>query len=165
MKKILASTLAVALFAVAAPSAQAATVAPTFNVTTNLTAACQLVAGPATVLGFGVYTAFVGAATPAPTATIAIQCTRGLTAPTFAFDGGTGYGVIAGLNYNVTASSAITTAGTAATAVAGGVGTADVRTITLTGAMAASQAGACAGVTAAACAGLQTVTRTLTITY
>jgi hypothetical protein len=165
MKKFLTSTLAVALFAMAAPSAQAATLAPTFSVTTNLTAACQVVAGPATVLDFGVYTAFVGAATPAPTAAIAIQCTRGLSTPTFAFDTGTGYGVIAGLNYNVTAGSAITTAGTAATAVAGGVGTADVRTITLTGAMAALQAGACAGVTAAACAGAQSVTRTLTITY
>jgi hypothetical protein len=165
MKKFLVSTLAVSLFAITAPSAQAATLAPTFDVTTNLSAACQVVAGPTAVLGFGIYTAFVGAATPAPTATIGIQCTRNIAAPTFAFDGGTGYGVIAGLNYNVTAGSAVSTAGNAATAVAGGVGTADVRTITLTGDMPASQAGACAGVDATTCAGLQTATRTLTITY
>ena len=165
MKKFLASTLAVSLFAIAAaPSAQAATLTPTFSVTTNLTAACQLVAGTP-VLAFGIYTAFVGAATPAPTATIGMNCTRGLAAPTFTFDGGTGYGVIAGLNYNVTAGSVVTTAGTAATAALGGVGSADLRTITLTGDMPAFQAGACAGVDAAACAGLQTATRTLTITY
>jgi hypothetical protein len=164
MNKFLVSTLAALLFLITAPAAQAATLAPTFSVTTNLSAACQVVAGPAATLSFGVYTAFVGAATPAPTATIGIQCTRNLAAPTFAFDGATGYGVIAGLNYNVVATSAVV-AGTAATAVAGGVGTADTRTITLTGAMPASQAGACAGVNATACAGLQTVTRTLTITY
>jgi hypothetical protein len=162
MKKFLASTLAVSLFAIAAPSAQAAALAPTsFNVTTNLTAACQIVTAPTPVLDFGAYTAFGSAANAAPTATIGLQCTRNLATPVlFAFDGGTGYGVIAGLNYNVTASSATTTAGAAATAVAGGVGGPDMRTVTLTGSMAAGQAGDCAGASCAA-----TVTRTLTITY
>ncbi len=161
MKKFLVSTIAASLFAIAVPSAQAATLAPTnFNVTTNLTSACQIIAGtPA--LNFGTYTAFGAATTPSPTATIGVECTRNLATPvSFAFDGGTGYGVIAGLNYNVTASSATTTAGTAATAVAGGVGSPDLRTITLTGDMAAGQAGDCAGASCAA-----TVTRTLTITY
>lgn len=161
MKKFLASTFAVSLLSIAATSAQSATLAPTnFDVSANLTAACQIVAGTP-VLDFGTYTAFGSATTPAPTATIGLQCTRNLATPTsFAFDGGTGYGVIAGLNYNVTASSAVTTAGAAATAVAGGVGSADLRTITLTGSMAAGQAGDCAGASCAA-----TVTRTLTITY
>ncbi len=165
MKKILTSIFAAAMVAIAAPSTQAATLGPAnFNVTASLAAACTITSVGTPVLAFGTYTAFQAAAATA-TAPITIQCSRSLAAPTFAFDGGTGYGVLAGLNYNVTAASAITTTGTAATAVAGGVGTADVRTITLTGSMAAGQAGDCAAGNAAACAAVQTATRTITITY
>jgi hypothetical protein len=162
MKKFLASTLTASLFAITATSTQAATLGPAnFNVTTNLTSACQIVAAATPVLDFGTYTAFGSATTPAPTATIGLECTRNLATPvSFTFDGGTSYGVIAGLNYNVTASSVTTTPGTAATPALGGVGTPDLRTITLTGDMAAGQAGDCATATCAA-----TVTRTLTITY
>lgn len=163
MKKLLVSTIVASLFA--ATASQAATLGPTnFDVNVDLSAKCQLVGVPVPVLDFGVYTAFVAAATPAPTTNIGVECTRGLAAPAYSFDGGTGYGVLAGLNYNVTATDAVV-AGAAATAVAGGIGGPDVYTITLTGAMDPLQAGDCAGSTAAACAGVQTIVRTLTITY
>ncbi len=165
MKKFAVLSIAAsALFAIT-PATQAATLGPTnFDVSVDLAARCQIQGAPAPVLDFGVYTAFVGAATPAPTTAINVECTRNLAAPTYSFDGGTGYGVLAGLNYNVTATDAVV-AGTAATAVAGGIGTPDVYTITLTGAMDPLQAGDCGGLSEAACAGVQTVTRTLTITY
>ena len=163
MKKLAASIIAAAMFTATAPVTHAATIGPTnFNVLADLTALCTAAAIPN--LDFGVYTAFTGASIPAPTSSFAITCTRGLAAPTFAFDV-SNYGVIAGLNYSLAAGSAITTTGTAATAVLGGVGTADVRTVTITGGMAGGQAGDCAGGTATACAGVQTQVRTLTITY
>lgn len=155
MKKLLVSSIAATLFAATAPSAQAATIAPSFNVTTTLTSVCTAAAIPD--VAFGTYTAFT-AAPLAASSTFDITCTRGLAAPTFSFDGGTGYGVLAGLNYLVSASSAVTTPGNAATAVAGGIGTADIHTITISGSMPALQAGT-------ASAGVQTATRTLTITY
>ena len=165
INKAASSIAALTVLAFSAPAAQSATLGPTnFDVNVDLSASCQLVAGPAPVLNFGVYTAFVGAATPAPTTSIGVECTRSLAAPTYSFDGATGYGVIAGLNYNVTAADAVV-AGTAATAVLGGVGTADAYTVTLTGSMAGGQAGDCATGNAAACAGVQTQVRTLTITY
>jgi hypothetical protein len=165
MKKFLAATITASLFAIAAPATHAATLGPAnFNVTASLAAVCTITSVGTPTIAFGTYTAFQATALSA-TAPITVQCSRSLAAPTFAFDGATGYGVLAGLNYNVTAASAITTAGTAATAVAGGVGTADIRTITLTGSMAAGQAGDCAAGNAAACAATQTAVRTITITY
>lgn len=170
MKKLAAATIAATLLA---SGAQAATMTQDFDVKVNLTAACRVQNGPIAkpVLDFGVYTAFVGAATPAPTNNITIECTRNLAAPTLDIDGtavnGTTklYGLLAGLNYSVTASSSAPTAGNAATATAGGIGSADTRTITLTGDMAALQAGECSNTTAAACAGVKTNTHTLTVTY
>jgi len=165
MNKLAVLTVAALTLFTAVPTTQAATLGPTnFDVSVDLSAACQIQGAPVPVLDFGVYTAFVGAAIPAPTTAINVECTRSLAAPTYSFDGGTGYGVLAGLNYNVTAGAALV-AGTAATAVAGGIGTPDVYTVTLTGNMPNLQAGSCAGVNAATCAGVQTVIRTLTITY
>jgi spore coat protein U-like protein len=155
MKKFLVSSAAATLFATAL-SAQAAAIAPTFNVTATLTSVCTAAAIPD--VAFGTYVAFQAAAQTAAPSSFDITCTRGLAAPTFSFDGGTGYGVLAGLNYLVSASSAVTTSGNAATAVAGGIGTADIHTITISGSMPALQAGT-------ASAGVQTATRTLTITY
>jgi len=166
-KLALTSIAAIAIFSVASGS-KAATLTQGVDINVDLTAACTIVGAPIVnpVLNFGVYTAFVGAATPAPTASFQIDCTRSLAAPTFDFGASNpDYGVLAGLNYSVSASSVVTTAGTAATAVLGGVGSADRYTITLTGGMAAGQAGDCAAGTAAACAGVQTATRTLTVTY
>ena len=163
MKKILTSILAAALFAIAAPSAQAASTAPQpFNVTASLAAACTITTLGTPAVTFGPYTAFQTTALTATPATIAIQCSRGLSAPTFAFDGGTGGGVIAGLNYTVSATAGAATAGTAATATT--IGTADTRTITIAGNMPAAQASDCAG-NAASCAAPVTVVRTITISY
>lgn len=166
MKKILGLVLAAVTMAFSLIPAQATTLSPAaFNVKVNLTAICTVVTPPGDV-NFGVYTAFTGAATPAPTTTVDIQCTRGLTAPTYSFDAGLGGndGVIAGLNYTLAAASTGSTAGTSASVGPVVAGTAATRTITITGGMAASQAGECAG-TAAACAGVQSQARTLTITY
>ena len=164
MKKLLLATLAVA-----AMSAQAATVTSNFDVTVTLAARCVATNSATLTLGFGSYDAISGgAATPAPTGALTFNCTRNLAAPVVSFDGVTTnptYGVIAGLNYSVTAAAAAITAGTAATAVSGGVGTPDAYSYTLTGAMPANQAGACAANTATACNTLTTVTRTMTLTY
>lgn len=166
MNKFTATTIAAVTLFAAAPVAQAATVTQTFDVSVHLSAACQVLTTPL-ALDFGAYTAFGSATNAAPTTSMSVECTRGLAAPTYSFDGATGYGVLAGLNYNVTATGVVA-AGTAATAVAGGVGSGDLYTITLTGAMNPGQAGACAtaGSAAAACdAAPQIVTRTLTVSY
>lgn len=167
MKRII--SLAVAAFATlltVIPVAQATALGPTnFNVKVNLTAICTVSTAPVDV-NFGVYTAFTGAATPAPTTTMGITCTRNLAAPTYAFDAALGgvNGVIAGLNYTLSAAQSGIVAGVAATS-APILGTADVRTITITGGMAAAQAGDCATANASTCAGVQTQVRTLTVTY
>lgn len=174
MKKLLLATLAVA-----AMSAQAATVTSTFVVSVTLNARCTATNSGQTTLNFGTYdplAAGAGASTPAPTVALTFDCTRGLAAPTVTFDAVSGvststnpsYGVIAGLNYSVTAAptTGFPTAGSAATAVSGGVGTAAQYSYTLTGAMAQGQAGACGGGTATACTpATSTVTRTMTLTY
>ncbi|NOU01509.1 MAG: hypothetical protein HOO95_08055 [Gallionella sp.] len=163
MKKFLAATITASLFAIAAPAAHAASLAPSnFNVTASLAAACTITTVGTPVVAFATYTAFQATALTATPATIGIQCSRGLSAPTFAFDGGTGGGVIAGLNYTVSATAGAATAGTPATAAA--IGTPDTRTITLAGNMPAGQAGDCAG-NAASCVATVTAVRTITISY
>lgn len=164
MKKLAVSTIAaVAVFVAIAPVAQAATVPAGFTVQVGLTAVCTAAAAP--LLDFGTYTAFGTASIPVPTSAFAISCTRGLAAPTYAFDATGNFGVIAGLNYSLGAARTGTVAGTPAAAVLGGVGTADTHTITITGGMAAGQAGDCTGGDATACSVVATQTRTLTITY
>lgn len=158
MKKLLVSSITAAtLFAASASISQAGSIGPTnFNVTATLTSVCTAVAIPD--VAFGTYTAFQAGALNATSSTFALTCTRGLAAPVLAFDTGSGYGVLSGLNYLISASSAVTTTGTAATAAAGAIGSADVHTITIAGTMPALQAGT-------ASAGVQTAVRTLTITY
>lgn len=167
MKRFLISTVAAAtLVAGLIPVAHAATANETFDVSVTLTAQCTAAAGNAgQTLDFGTYTAFGGAVTATPIDFV-FTCTRGLAAPTFAFDGANDYGVVAGLNYQLTASNQATTNGTAASAASGGVGTGDTRTVRVSGSMPANQAGACGGATATACAASPvTASRTLTITY
>ena len=167
MNKLLMSAAMAAMFGAMIPAAHAATLGPTnFTVRVDLTAVCTTAAIPD--LDFGIYTALTGGASiPAPTSAFNITCTRGLAAPTYAFDvaGGSGFGVIAGLNYSLAAAQTAIAAGAPATAALGVVGGPDVRTITITGGMAGAQAGACGGLSATACAGATTQTRTLTITY
>jgi hypothetical protein len=160
MKKLLASAFAaVALLAGAMGVAQAATATGNFNVTVTLTAQCTNTTAAAQAVDFGTYTAFqAGAQTPATQANFTFNCTRGLPAPTFAFDGGFANGTVGGLLYTLTPSLTTTTAGTAA---AGGgaptIGTATAYAVNITGSMAALQAG---DVTAAT-----TAARTITVTW
>ncbi|HEX4857653.1 MAG TPA: hypothetical protein VFV17_01465 [Usitatibacteraceae bacterium] len=171
MKKLLLTASIAAVVAGFAAPASAATVSNNFNVQVALAAVCTANVAATPTLDFGTYTAFGAASTPAPTTTFTYNCTRGLAAPTVAFDtvNGTaaGYGVLAGLNYQVTAGAPTqTAAGTAATAVAGGVGTAATWSVSVTGAMAAGQAGDCGGGTAAACTpATASHVRTLIVTY
>ncbi|MEP6789969.1 MAG: spore coat protein U domain-containing protein [Ramlibacter sp.] len=138
-------------------SAQAATVAQTFNVTATLTAQCVTNNATPSDVNFGAYTAFGSAATPAPTTAIAFRCTKGYAAtPTASLGVGGTSGTIAGLAYTLAAGAGVKTAG--ASGAAGTVGTYDVYTYTITGAMAAGQAGDSAASTAP-------VVHTLTITY
>ncbi len=152
MKKFLASTLAVAMFAVSAPSAQAAVATQAFNVTANLTAICTVGAIPD--LAF-TYTAFQAAAATTSTA-FAITCTRGLVTPTYAFDTSS-FGVVAGLNYELSTTATAPSGGTEPTATLGSIGTPDNYTVTIAGNMPAAQAGNSAA--------LATQVRTITITY
>ena len=169
MKKLLLTSLAAAALSLSAQAAVGATVDSTFTVSVTLAARCVATNSATQTLNFGTYTAISGgAATPAPTATLTFNCTRGMTAPVVSFDGVTTnptYGVLAGLNYSVTAGAAVIVAGTGATAVSGGVGSADAYSYTLTGAMAANQAGTCVGTSTSCAAAPTTATRTLTLTY
>ena len=169
MKKLAAVTIAAA--SLLASGAQAASMAQNFNVTVSLNAACKVATGTGTPeLNFGSYTAFQGIQTATPVS-FNIECTRGLAAPQFSYDGGTtisptSYGVVAGLNYEVTATKTGTASGSAPTAALNSIGSADVHTIQLTGSMPANQAGACAGATATDCAlAVATDNRVLTIIY
>jgi len=161
MKKLLISTAIAASLAVPA-SALAATATSNFNVTATLTSVCTATNSGAPTIAFGTYTAFGAAIGPiAVSPAVRFQCTRGLPAPTAAFDttapGTTTGGVINGLQYTLTAPvGTLTTTGTAATA--GSIGSADVWSYNFTGSIPAGQAGD----------PTQTpgpVVRTLTITY
>ena len=169
MKKFLTSAVAVAILAAGfVPVAQATDVTSSFTVSVALVAKCTANNSGALTLDFGSYTAF-GSAVNATPIDLTFDCTRGLTAPTFAFDtaGGsaTGYGVLAGLNYKLSAANGTNvTTGSGATAVSGGVGTADTRKVTVSGVMDAGQAGTCSA-TAAGCSTAVTATRVLTVTY
>jgi hypothetical protein len=156
MKKILAlAVAALALLVAFIPAARAAVVSSDFNVSVTLTAVCTATNSNTQTVNFGTYTAFGSASTPAPTAGLTFNCTRGLAAPTVAFDttNGTaiGGGVLAGLNYDLNVGAPVIAAGTPATSAPGGTGTADAYTYTVTGSMAAGQAGDCGGGTATAC--------------
>src|SRR5258706_6765841 len=121
MKKLLISTAIAASLAVPA-SALAATATSNFNVTATLTSVCTATNSGAPTIAFGTYTAFGAAIGPiAVTPAVTFQCTRGLPAPTAAFDttapGTTTGGVINGLQYTLTAPvGTLTTTGTAASA-------------------------------------------------
>lgn len=109
----------------------------------------------------------MGAASGVATGPIVVSCTRGLAAPTIAFDS-PGSTVLAGLNYTLSSTSASTTAGAVATGTAGS-GTATTHSYMLSGNMPAGQAGACTttGSVQSACNGgtATTAARTVTFTY
>ena len=150
------------------------TVGADFNVSVSLTSKCRVdTATPYSTqtLNFGTYEAFAGASTPAPSANVTFECTRGMAAPTVAFDTGTdktstlthttatGEGVVAGLRYTLAVAAGSRTAGNVATAGApGSNGSADIWTYAVSGAMPTGQAGT-------ASVGVQTQARQLIITY
>ncbi|PKO61701.1 MAG: hypothetical protein CVU24_07435 [Betaproteobacteria bacterium HGW-Betaproteobacteria-18] len=162
MKKFVISAVAAALLS-ALPVVQATTVTSDFNVSVSLTAICTANNSGVTTLGFGEYIAF--GAQKTGSVDLTFNCTRGLAAPTFSFDGAGAYGVLSGLNYSLSAVNQANATGTDASATSGGVGTADVRTVRVSGVMAGGQAGTCVGADAAACAPVASHTRTLTVTY
>ena len=173
MKKFLASAIAaVTVLAAVVPAAHAATVSSAFDVSVTLTSKCEATNVTAPTLAF-TYTAFqVGPQASAADAVLTFKCTRGLPAPTVAFDTGTdkttsatgatatGEGVVSGLRYTlaVAANSSID-AGTAATTSA--IGSARILSYAVSGSMPAAQAGTCATAT---CSNVVQA-RTLIVTY
>ena len=179
MKRISKLAVGCASLLAFASASQAATQTDTFNVSIALTSYCTVTTvGTPITIDFGTYDAQTGtASTPAPSGNITMDCTRGLTAPTFALDStdaarqagvtgtvgttaATGWGVLNGLNYALSIAGSVV-AGTAPTASAGSTGTADAYTYAITGSMPGGQYGTCTGATCVAA----THVRTLTVTY
>jgi spore coat protein U-like protein len=143
MNKRLAVALALAAAFAAIPAAHAGSIAPTFNVTVNLTSKCQVTTAP-TDVAF-TYTSFQAAAANA-SSNYAVQCTNSLPY-TMALDA-TATNIVAGLNYALSLSAA------------SGTGSGAAQNYTVNGTMAAGQGGTCA---LGSCSG--TEGRTLTIAY
>lgn len=151
----------------ASEGALAATASANFDVTVTLTSQCRVASGSATALGFGAYTAFQGTALSATPVSITFECTRGLAAPTVAFNSGTdmttsaagatatGEGVVGGLRYTLAVGAATVTAGTAASTSS--IGSATTYAHSVSGSIPAGQAGTSGAAT--------TQARSLVITY
>lgn len=141
-KRLALAAAFAALFAI--PAAQAAgSVTGNFNVTVNLTSACQITAGPADVAF--TYTSFQGAAATATGGGFSVQCTNTLPY-TMSLDASAG--TVSGLNY------------TLALSAASGTGSGGAQSYSVTGSMASGQGGTCA---LGSCSGTQA--RVLTVTY
>jgi hypothetical protein len=125
------------------------------NVGATLTSVCKAQTPGAVALSF-VYPAFSAAPVPATPVNVTFECTRGFgQAPVVSFNGGSGVGVVAGLQYTMAATNTGGSVGAAATTTSIGAPTTYIYTIT--GTMPDGQAG-----DAAASA---TDARTMTITY
>lgn len=150
MNKTVFAALAVASsLACSSAFAAATTVPQTFNVKATLNAQCKSVTVGVPNVDFGVYTAFVGPATAAPTASIKFECSNGLPLIGAALDATTGS--LVGVTYNL-ALGADTVSASGAGAAGG-----TTHTYVVTGSMVGGQAGDTAGPTS--------VLRTLTISY
>lgn len=172
MKKLtLTFIAAVSTLAATVPVANAATANATFAVSATLTSYCTISSFSAGGVAFGAVQAFTAPSNA--TATSTVKCTRGLAAPTMAFDaaptgGGTGSssatsatptgaGVLPnGLYYTLGAALGTVTSGVAPTTAGLNAQDSDDRVLTVTGAMGA-QAGANTGATSHV--------RTMTITF
>ena len=145
MTKRLALAVAIASTIAAIPAANATNITGGFNVTVNLTSACQIVSGP-TDVAFN-YTSFqAGNATPtAGSGAFQVKCTNTLPY-TMTLDAAAG--TVAGLNYTLSLSAGA------------GTGNGAAQGYTVTGSIASGQAGTCA---LGSCAGSDA--RVLTITY
>ena len=158
MKRILTAAVAAA-FAAMVPMAQAATTDNNFNVAVTLTSVCEATNDSTQTVDFGTYAAFQTTVQSSNSVNLTFRCTRGYAPLSVAFDGGSGVGVLQGLQYTLVAGAPSTVAGTAATTAT--IGTGDAVTYAVSGTMPADQAGACA---AASC-GPTSHVRTLTVTY
>ena len=143
MNKRLVLAAAFASMFAAIPAAQAGTATGNFNVTVNLTSACQITSGPADVAF--TYTSFQAAAATATGGAFQVQCTNTLPY-TMALDATSG--TVSGLNYTIALSAA------------SGTGNGSAQGYSITGSMASGQGGTCA---LGSCSG--TSARVLTVTY
>lgn len=171
--KTLFTLLTLALVSVVTLPAQAATVSGAFDVSVTLTSKCEVTNSSAPTLSF-TYGAFSTDPVPsiAPIA-LTFRCTRGIPAPTVAFDTGTdktssaagltatGEGVVSGLRYTLAVAANTGTAGTDATTSSSG--TAKTLSYSVTGSMPADQAGTCADASGTCSNVVQA--RTLIVTY
>lgn len=146
LQKLITLAAATAAFAIVIPAAQATDTAPAgFNVTVNLTSACEVTAGP-TDVAF-TYSSFQTTAATSTGGAFSVRCTNTLPY-TMALDATSG--TVIGLNY------------TLALSAAGGTGAGlTAANYTVNGNMVSGQSGTCA--TTAVCNGSQA--RTLTVTY
>jgi hypothetical protein len=169
MKKLVSfSAMAIAALAVCGAAQAQTAVNSTFTVTATLVSKCEATNTATGVIAFGTYTAFqttaVGPIAVSPALTF--RCTRGIAAPTAAFDaaGGGQTGVIPSANLRYTLSAPVgtkSTTGTAATiGTTGTIGTPDVYSFAFDGTLLADQAGNNAGNNV-----VSTDTRTLIVTY
>lgn len=152
MKKLL-SLLALALAGVATLPVQAAgTATGNFNVTVNLTSACQITTAPSTITL--AYASFGAAPTPVSTG-FAVQCTNTLP---YTMDIGTATSTMAGVNLDYTL--AIRNAGDSADVTGSQTAGVTATSYLIKASMAGGQQGTCATGTCSA-----TASRTLTISY
>ena len=176
MKKFLSSiVIAATLLSAVIPVAvvQAATASNAFTVSVTLQSQCQVTNTSVPVLSF-TYQAFSTSAVASTSPVVmTFRCTRGIPAPTVAFDTGTdktssatgltatGEGVVSGLRYTLAAAadSAVSPGAEATTSSGGGV---ELLSYSVSGSMQADQAGTCS--TSGTCTGV-TQARALIVTY
>jgi hypothetical protein len=139
---------ALGLVAAVGLPAHATTATGTFDVTINLTSACQVVSTPAATF---TYTSFQGAAATFAN-TFNIKCTNTLPITSVTLDSGAVTDDATNLAYTLSLAG-VPAAGTGAN-----------QSITLNGSMASGQAGTCAAATCSNAAATNK-TRTITITY
>jgi spore coat protein U-like protein len=130
MKHLVLTALMAASLTALCGSVNAATptVGQTFTVSASLTSKCLSTTSGTPDINFGTYTAFVGPATTAPTATVTFKCSKGVTV-TPSLDSSTNS--ILGLTYTLALGS--DTTGTASGA--------DTHSFVVTGTMATGQPG------------------------
>lgn len=148
MKKLTLATLMVASLAAISGSAMATDVGASFTVSATLAAKCESTTSGTPDVNFGEYTAFGGAATAAPTATLTFRCTRNLAITNAALSSTTG--TLKGVDYTLALGSDTPSAGTG--------NNPDTHAYVVTGTMATGQAGDVNDATVQQ-------TRTLTITF
>jgi hypothetical protein len=175
MKRFLISAVATATALTVAFPVAAAPVSAPFEVSVALTTKCESTTVGTQTLNFAYESFQVNAAAPTSGLTFTFKCTRGIPAPTVAFDvsgllktssnaglTATGEGVVAGLRYTLTAAAnSSTDLGTAADATQ--TGSAKLLSYAVSGAIPGGQAGTCGTGPGGVCNDTQN--RTLIVAY